>query len=319
MRRPARTPKKKKASFLVKSVAFLALGALVLIPLFFVVLGKSIWKERERFTLVIGGEIPTIVSFSASREGVVLFNIPSVTSLELPFGYGIWPAGSAWKLGIQEGKEGRLLSGGITKTFGIVVDGFMGKEALLALGYKTSDAIDEGVPLGFSLASKLKVIVDGRESNLGILDRIKFVLKSSTDQRRREYIDLEKLGIIKSYKIPDGTESFRVLEDKAERELGERLADEVLRGEQKTVSIVNRSGVAGLGRNLARIIKILGVQVTSVRSEETADFDCKVVSRSERKLAERLARIWDCEVSDVEALEKSGLEFSFGEKFGARF
>lgn len=311
MQRPARTPKKKKASFLVKFVAFLALGALILIPLFLVGLGKTLWKDGERFTLVIGSETPTVVSFSPIREDIILFTIPASTNLELPHGYGTWPAGSAWKLGIQEEKEGKLLSGGITKTFGITVDGFIGEEALPALGYKTPG----------SLAAKLRVIVDGRETNLGILDRIKFVLKSSSDPRNREYIDLERLGIIRKYKIPDGTESFRVLEDKAERELGERLADEVLRREQKTISIVNRSGVSGLGRDLARIIKILGVQVTSVRSEETADFDCKLKLKqpSERKLAERLARIWDCEILKDGNLEKSSLEFSFGEKFGARF
>lgn len=273
-----------------------------------------IWDGKSRFSVVVASEDPTVYSFNPQTGILTKMSIPAKTEIEASHGYGSWFVGSLWQLGYQEGKKGEVLENSLKKSFGIPVDAFVDGEGEVLFSARS---------LSFPVAVKEAVLSSSSRTNLTFFDRVSLLLNAAgAGPAKRQELDLPALRVLKKETLRDGTEGYKVVPEQAKITLEKSFRDELVFGEAKTASIVNASGKSGLAGEVAQVASVLGIRVVGVstdREEKLKDDGCIILGNRESLASvssQRLAELFDCEKQER---DERGLTIILGNSFAERF
>lgn len=251
------------------------------------------WDGSSRINLAVKADHLYFLSLNPPERSFQLVKIPDETYLDLPFGFGSWPARSVYGLGQAEKAPmgARLISETMRASFGLPVDGYL--------------------ILKESLANRpLPEVLEGIRKNP--LDGLTFLGQSQTDLTVWEYlrwiwavrnvradkvqvIDLGQSRLTSWILLPDGSRSLGLDQLKLDQFMEGRMDDVKLQGEGLSVGIFNTTGHPALAEGAARIISNMGGRAVIVSNFPTK-FPKSFVVGKDSYTKKRLAQLFapDC-------------------------
>lgn len=265
--------KKKKTNNYSSSHRGTGFGILLL-PVFFLLLGGLIWKiagefrssklgKFQRYNTVISSDSSNrvnLLSINIVEETAVLIIIPHNVYLDVPPNYGKYRLGSVWDLGELDKKGGRLLSETIQDFAAVPVDGFIRLSTPITNDYQ--DNILRGI-LNWKL---LEDMAKGKiKTNLSVFDIGRLILKGvSLRFDKIKIYDLEKMGILDELILADGSKTEIIDDEKLDYYTKDEFRENDIVLENLKSEVLNASGQLGLGAKTARILTNLGIDVLTV-------------------------------------------------------
>lgn len=312
--------------FLIGATIFFLIGFFL-----FRLLKASRWDGKRRFTVVFDSKPLAILSIEPRSRRAVFLTFPSNTLLEIPFGYGSYPASSVFKLGQLDAERGGgvLLAKAVENTFGIVVDGFLApkKEDLSFLNVEREELLKIkrsyfSISGAFFSFSKIVYFTRNVDGNISFVDFFKLwnsvrVLKSN----QIAILNIEETKALATDKLPDGTQIKIVNNELFDFVISDYFQDQLIRTQNETVEVVNASEIQGLATYMERILTNLGMKVivkTSALVPE--DFSCRVVFSNKGLengvITKRLREIYKCSVeSESLGQGQTDIKFILGKNF----
>lgn len=259
---------------------------------FFFLKGEGAFENgKTRINLVMSGNPVVFFSFNPKDGEEITISIPGNTYIEVPRGFGFYPASSIFNLGEIDKKGGKLLSDSIQDFLGVPVDGWINTQHLTLNTQHSNDILDF---LG-------EIRNYGRlETNLSPFEILRlFLLTRNIRENKTDFIDLGENGCLSDFILADGTKVLKGEESCLDFLVKENLFEEEIRRENLSIKIVNTTDVAGLGAKGARIIENIGGRVLRVETgKEDRD---KTEILAEKKLrgsqtVKRLTKVLEAKV-----------------------
>jgi hypothetical protein len=266
----------KRNTFKKLSLAFICLGALLLIVFtgFVFSFVKNIsspvtnrenigattrlshWDGKSTINLVVKASSVYTLSYHPQDHEMVILKIPDDTYVTLPQKYGSWPTRSVYQLGQAENPPigAQLLKTTIEMNLGVPIDGFMyypGDQDLLTTVKNIRKNPMESLAFLKAVQSDLTPIELGKLvwGWWGVrLDKIKMV-------------DLGASQITDSILLPDGSRALGMNKALIDQLMQKEFVDSGVSDEGLSISIYNSTDVPGLAEKAARIVTNLGGRV----------------------------------------------------------
>ena len=201
-------------------------------------------KDRNLSIAVVNqdGSVDVMV-VNPIAETITTITIPGNTEVVAARQLGTWRIKSIWKLGEQEKLSGQLLVETITKTFNFPTEAW----------------------------------TDGRKTNLTVLDKVRLeFFTRAVKAASKNNINLGQTGALVQTKLVDGEVGYK-LTGKTPPSILAIFGETNISQEGFLVTIEDATGVAGVARQVGKIIEVLGAKV-AVISESKEDVEgCVVV------------------------------------------
>lgn len=274
-------------------------------------------KDRVNILIaVISADGPTFLAVASVAAGHKTVYLPLDPSLytNLARSKGFYRLSSAWKLGNLAGNEGiNLLRDSVSRLIAAPLDGYLAttgeKSSLLGkLGRSPAEAknkLSNSIFLAqqllwFSPPPELKGSLTGREL-------LSLLLKVRTEELRE--VNLEGTLI----ETQDGGVGVKTVDAAAfDSRLGLLFQeDEVVRAHPR-VSIVNSSGLPGIGAAISRYVRNMGGEVIILENGSSVKKSV-VMDHSGSLLAKRLAPILRAPITSDQKASRADMEILIGE------
>lgn len=306
-----RSPRKiKKRNILFLILIFLIFGVFAGI---FSVLKVRRWDGVHHFNIVLATSPILVFSFDPNLHQATILSIPSNAFLEVPYGYGNYPAGSIYRLGaldIQRG-GGNLLGKSIENTFGIVIDAYLAPKSkkLEDLPLLDKAQIQKIKNDYFSFHGAILSLAQmmtysrGMDTNLSMID--KFNLWNAIRTLRIDNIsllDVDGSMVVSDQKLPDGAVVKIIDKELFDAFIKDKFQDNLVRLENISVEIINASGEDGVAYQFGRTLKNLGANVlVKTTAERNEDYTCSVFTLRKElvqsHIVRRLKQLYQCNIS----------------------
>lgn len=306
MRRRKRIESQKKKGRIYGIITkFVTPLLLILFCLIFVKLTTHFWNGHDKFAFVFRdttGNVQVTVLDPGLSESTTLV-IPGDTEVDVAENYGTLRIKNVWQLGINEKKDGRLLTETVMKNFLFPVFLWSG---------------ESGVGIGKGqLTDILGFIFNPGQTNISFGDRLQAGLFALRVQGlNRDQIDLGKSQFVTKKILSDGSTGFIISTPISER-LTVYFSDPNFSNGDIRVKIDDQTGSFGVADNIGEIIQVMGAKVASIdRAPQASDVDCQVMGTNS-DLVKKATNIFKCTkgggTSDFD------LEIILGSKFAGRF
>lgn len=281
----------------------------IIIFLTFLLSGRDFWDGKGKFSVVIRKETGDIMisTFDPNLGEITNVFIPANTQVEVARGLGVWKIGSVWELAENEGLTGDLVAETVTRYFKFPVVAWADQQAE---GFSNTNWLD-----------LIKAVAPSYKTNLKIGDRVGIALFAIRVQNTgRIDIDLAQNSFLKETTFVDGGEGY-VVTGSASSNLLSIFADPDISREENRVVIKDLGGKSGLANSVGEIVEVLGAKVVSITKEKNRGeevLDC-VVKGKDRKMAEKIARLFSCGLLEEEINTSIDLEITIGAEFAKRY
>lgn len=329
--------KKRKVGFL-RIFRVIVIAAIFVGVLFFIVsiIQNSSWNGARRLTIVVDNDPIILFSIEPLSRQAILIIIPENTILDVPYGYGAYPAGVIYKLGNLDNLRGGgiLLSKSIENTFSVFVENFWASKS----GNKFSILTGQAGPTQkdrllnfknkyFSIAGLVPSLLNYQVNfsniitNLSFLDTIR--LWNAVRNLRNDRISLINLlesRVLKDEKLPDGTLVKRINKDELGFLISSNFQDRLVRLQNVSVEIVNATGKEKVAYEFSHILQNLGANVVANSTAgKDEKFNCKVFAFKKDILSsiivERLTKFYKCESFEGKESSMTNIKVVLGEDF----
>lgn len=284
------------------SIAIATIGLVGLVYHFL----PSLWDMRSRIVLAIprkDGDV-TVSVFDPQSHSIMYFSLPAETQVTASGNLGTWKLGSIWRLGIQEKKEGRLLTETIVKTFQIPTDGWADENAI---GF-----------LQGNIGQIVKAVTQIKSTNLTLKDRINLALFSLRLNPSDKYeVNLIDIGYLYPTELLDGDDGYKSRRDLPSK-IGSYVSDPFITSERPTMTIKDATGQISSAAQVSRVIEALGGKVLSIEDENPEKGDC-IIRAVKPITAARLAEVLGCKIVKQLPTGNFDIEIVIGEDFAKRF
>jgi hypothetical protein len=306
--RSSRKIKKRNILYLV--LIFLIFGVFAGI---FSILKVRRWDGVHHFNVVLATSPILVFSFDPNLHQATILLVPSNTFLEVPYGYGNYPAGSIYRLGnldIARG-GGNLLGKSMENTFGIVIDAYFAPKSKKLADLSLLDKAQiqkiknnyfsfHGAILSFA---QILAYLSETDTNLSLID--KFNLWNAIRTLRIDNISLlDPSGsmVVSDQKLPDGEVVKIIDKELFDAFIGDKFQDNLVRVENISVEIINASGEDGVAYQFGRTLKNLGANVlVKTTAERNEDYTCSVFTLRKElvqsHIVQRLKQLYQCNIS----------------------
>jgi len=290
--------KKKKKNIIF---CFFLIGILVLTAFLFKavkVYQKSVWQSYERINLVFPGCQPLIVfSYAKSPSDTLLGEngtlvailIPSDTQIKVVHGYGDYRVEAIEKL--EKLEKRKLLASSLEQALNLPINGFV-KTGNCPVETKLENLKD------FFSKSLLSGLLGETETNLTRWDLARlFWAGRKLNLAQVKKLDLQALSVLEKVILPDGSQVYKISEEKLMLITKEHFREESLRKEALAVEILNGTDEPGLAEKAARMLLNLGVEVVGLDNAPDRE-NCVLKGKMELKktyTAKRLKAIFNCQ------------------------
>lgn len=296
---------KKHIEKSVFSKKFIFLIVFLIGFLIFLKLTTRYWNGSDKLAFVFkdqSGDINITIMDPKLKDFTTLI-IPGDTQVEVAENYGTLRIKNVWQLGINEGKNGRLLSETVSRNFRFPLN-----------LWSDSDAVSLKDGKFFAI---LKFIILPKGTNIPFGDRVLsglFALKINSVNKSE--IDLGKSQYLTKQKLSDGQSGF-VLLGKISEHLQIYFSDNEIAENSARVSIVDGTGKFGIAQIVGEILEVMGGKIVSIdKNNDLPDVDC-IVSGKRKKIVKKIVMLFSCSDQDKEG--DVDLQITLGGKFAKRF
>lgn len=224
----------------------------------------SPWRQSVAF---VTDSTIHVVSWDATREHVVVIDMPSSSVIEGTHGYGAYPAGSLLTLDTIDRHQGRVFLESLSDAFGLPITGYV-----RMIDTKKFDGSISLIRSYFSWASIFQV---QNRQHIGWINWVAWVIAAGS-LKVDQVTSLSVSQALVDQTQPDGS-VVRVLDPQRLDFFNEGVfMDTGLRTEGITVSIYNTTDIPTVGQRVARILSQTGISVVSVGNEDTMLVQCEV-------------------------------------------
>jgi hypothetical protein len=232
---------------------------------------RNLPKEPFLGVAVFGDPV-SIVYIDRTTGKTSLISLPASTMVDACATYGTYPISSLWRLGEIEKKGGQVFASSLGSALGIPIRFYIGPKVLS----DKPDNIREHLSRVLNVFSIFNIMTGSIETNMPIPIYLEVVRAVGDSLPTANILDLSKTFAISEKETYDGTREHTINPDGAD--LVFRQGQEVsrLRAENIRVSIVNTTGVLGLGQKVARMLSRGGITVIGTESEEKQFDSCEV-------------------------------------------
>lgn len=290
---------------------------------------QSKWDGLRRFTLVIDSDPLYIFSIEPATSNAVIVLIQSNTILEVPYNYNGYQAKAIYPLGKLDTKRsgGQLLIKSIENTFGVFTDGFIAAKGNKSIVLpQNPDKIYEFKKNNFSavsfLSSLLRIFTAEKlTTDISRLDLIR--LWNSVHNLRADQINvinLDRTGILKDERLPDGTMVKTVDKDLFDLSLQTNFQDQKIRTQNITIDIVNAADKQSVATQFSRMLMHLGAKtVATSTADSLKDLNCKIYIFEKRLfssiIVSRILNTYKCGIKQTNDRGISDMKIILGEEF----
>lgn len=263
-------------------------------------------KDKRILFLVMSEDSAHIVNFNFLQNELFIIDIPKNTQVNVSYNLGQWELGSVWKLGEQEGiGGGTLVASTIRKNFFVPV--------YLWIFSKDKIFVERG-PL-----HKLLYFVFPRDSNIGLLLRLRLALVSAFGRMSFERVSLSDTSVLEDTVLKTGQVGF-LIRSGLPSDILHYFREPLFEDKEVFVSIVNESGNLVVVDEMGKVIDTIGARLISVENRDVSDFDCLVYSQDE-KIASIFFLTFGCrkEKKIPFNLEDKEVTIKIGKKFVSRW
>lgn len=283
-RRQKRASHKKRKAFapFIGIIAFIFLLAVFLVVLF---INTKFWNGSRKVAVVEAredGSVAVEILDPAAGEKITLF-ITGETEVESARGFGTFRLKNIWKLGVQEGDPGDILTKTLVKNFSFPVH--------------------------------LWRSADG-ETNIPFGDRIMmFFFERGLPESKKTEIDLAKSQFLIRQKLSDGDLGYKVPSDLSPR-ISIYFVFEGENDESFKIYVKDLTGSYGTAERVGKLLEVMGGKVVSIEKRTANNSDC-FVEGSIKELNKTIGSILSCQVGD--SAGTMGISVSIGSAFAERY
>lgn len=278
MRKKQKSKERSQIKLAVYALVFLVL--LILFAKLFLFLGSlskpfnpegeasskvKIWDGQTIINLAVYSDQLYILSLNPAEKKALLVKIPDDLYLNLPLGFGSYPARSIYSLGQAEKPPigANLIQTTLIYSFALPIDGYLIYQKQ-TIPFETLVEKMRGNPLTALLS------LFNNKTNLSSLEIYRMMLAlQSIRSDKLKILDLAKSQITKSILLPDTSRALGVDQIKLDQFLLSNFEDERLVEESKTIGIYNATTHPQLAEGASRLITNLGGRVIFISNAET--------------------------------------------------
>lgn len=212
------------------------------------------WRQ----TIVLVSDPMHIVSWDATKNHVVVVDVPAATQIEGTHGYGLYPIESLYSLDDIDGRQGVVYLDSISDAFGLPITGFVRR-------HQSMDGAGS-IDLVRSVFSWRSLFQFRARQGISFDTWVSYVLAALS--LKTDAVELVSAdGAIVSQDRPDGSIA-RVLDpQRFDFLFGKLFVDSSIRQEGITVAVYNTTAVSTIGQRAARILTTMGVSVITVGND----------------------------------------------------
>ncbi len=310
--------KKKNKAWLILVLIFLFLFLLIFsVFKIYRSLAKSLWDGQNQFNVVINSQPVSLVSFNPLEEKINLLLIPNGTFIETIHGYGPYRIESVYKLGELKGNGAELLTGSLQDSFGLAVEGFL---------KGVSDEWQKNGLKNSLLNQFFDSFVHDKKTNLSHWDLLRFWWRIKMIREDKiTLIDLSETSVSQEVDLPDGTKAMKVDTERLDRIISQFFADEMIKKEDLTIAVLNKTEKIGLANKAAKLISNIGGLVINigaqVKNVDKKD-NCEIKSEKKYKnsyTVKKLSKIFNCQwVGEPDSEQRSMVVILLGVDYWSR-
>ncbi|OGG15570.1 hypothetical protein A3D77_02640 [Candidatus Gottesmanbacteria bacterium RIFCSPHIGHO2_02_FULL_39_11] len=282
--------RKKRTARLIRLILtsfFVILFIIVTGIILFLSFSPSSWDGKRRFTIIVQDDSPTsedrqnpigLFSIEPAQNRAVYFILPGNTLLNVPYGYGSYPARSIYALGLldKNHEAGEMVAKAVQSTLGVFIDGYIINKGKAPLTPHTEEEIVSFKKKTFSLLTAIIHFPSFLRNNSSVLDTNLSLLEQnmlfwrvrSLRADQIKFVNLEDSFIITEDKFPDGQAVKTIDRDLFELLVSGLFQDSVIRSENLSVEVVNAAGVEKLASSMSLIFEHLGANVISMTTSK---------------------------------------------------
>lgn len=240
--------------------------------------GKSYtWNGSSTINLVIKSNQVHILSFNPLEKSVTILKVPDDTYMELPFGFGKWPARSIFDLGQAENPPmgAKLLQSAASVTFGVPVDGFIGFPNDLAILQ-----IEKAV--GKIRQNPLTAVdfIRSSQTNLNLWEMFQ-LWRGIRGVRgdRIKFLDLGQSQITSWQLLPDRSRVLGIDDLKLDQYIQKEFKDSKIDEEGLSIGVFNATDHPQLAEKAGRVISNMGGRVIFIANLKSGVLDTVVTGK----------------------------------------
>lgn len=274
--------------------------------IFFLLQNSECFKYASSFNLVVSGKNGdlNVINFDNKNLSITTVVIPGSTQLSVSRQLGTWKARGLFQLGENEGYSGSLMSETIMKDFFFPVNAW-------------ADSGASGLVQG-NLSGVLKAVFYPYKTNLKLGDRIKLALLSfKVTGYKKDQINLQDSGVIKSAKLMDGENGY-VVTGVVSPQINSIFSDDLFSQKEVRILIKNYSQNGTVAENIGSVIEVLGAKVSAISQEESRDINCLVIGK-DAALVNVFRSLFSCDKKVGSIDGGFDVEIDLGEQFVKKY
>jgi hypothetical protein len=230
-------------------------------------------KEPFIGVAVLGNPV-TIVYIDRTTKHTSLISLPSSTFIDASSSYGTFPVSSLWRFGEIEKKGGQIFASSLGTTLGIPIKYYLGLRNFT----DTPTSAQDNLSNIFNVLNIPKIMTRNLETNMPLATYVEVTGAVRDSLVTSTILDLSKTFALSETELSDGTKASKVNAEGADLVFRQTHELNVLRQENIRVSVVNTTGVSGLGQKVARVLSHAGITVVDTGSEEKQFETCEVTA-----------------------------------------
>ncbi len=297
--------RRKRNLIFIRLWIFIA-GFLILLSLFwktYDTLRKSIWDGKNRINFVLSGDEVVLISFAPEEPSLTLLPLPKNLQIDVIYGYGKYRVEVVSSLGELEKKD-NLLPASLQENFGVPVEGWI---------VSTSDSKEE------ILRELGRQILGRGKTNFSRWDLVRLWWGiSKLRPGEIEILDLGRLNILSSVKLPDGTTVFQIDFGQLDLKIQKIFSDSLIKKENFSIEVLNGTSYRGLAERGARIVANTGGRVVWVGNSELQIADCRLQIEKNKKRAytvKKISKIFNCQLEEKKEGGRAEITLILGEDY----
>lgn len=211
----------------------------------------------------LDNEAVSIISLHPTEKRAVILKVSNQIYTELAKGFGSWRVGSIYGLGQQENPPigVDLLKLSLSKLLALPIDGVI----LVPVGYRPQDIIEDWRKNPFSMLTAAKFI----QTDLTPVELFRLQQAFAVIRADKVYsLDLAQSEVTFSKLLPDSSRVLGVSSVKLDLFIREKMADDTIMDEGKSIAVFNATSHPGLAQEAARMITNLGGNTVIISSSD---------------------------------------------------
>jgi len=274
----------------------------------------------SRYSVVVDASPVEVWSLDPVAGTMVVLTIPSDTTIETLYGYGMYTLDALWKLGNIENKAGTIVADSLSDALGLSIPWYIAPSSQDIQWTSTDNNYGSSL---FSYANVTKKLFGQYRTNMPFGVWMAFVnAVSGARVEQKHVLSFGHDQIAYQEDLPDGSTRFVLDRTRIDYYLNSVFTSEAFRKENVSVTLFNTSDVPLIGNRAARFLANEGIMVASIGNDPVQTKTCVMRGQTAAlasKTAIEVARLFRCTREKISAEDRSDLMVYLGTDFAEKY